>query len=136
MFTLHNHHLSLRHRQDTERRPVFIIALAVMAVGCLVAGFVVYFTGYSHAPWAKDLATIALLTIIVWAAALALRAKVQQAAHYSIDSEFSDSQTAQFHIADGGTGLPVKEPRHRSTGKTLPAAYFDGGSFPSHPWLQ
>jgi hypothetical protein len=105
------------------------------AILYLSVDLVVRFTGYSAASWLEGLEPIAFLVMVIGAAVLALQARVEQAAHAAEDESDHFASPLQFHISDGGAGLPVKQkPQNRNAVAATPAPLFDGGSFPLQFW--
>ncbi|MCG6968414.1 MAG: hypothetical protein LJE85_01475 [Gammaproteobacteria bacterium] len=128
--------LSLRYRSGIVQRTAIPAIPAVVAIVCLFVDFAMRYAGYPYASWMKDLDIIAFIVLVIGAAALALSAKVEQFDHAAKDYDSdSVSPMLRFHIADGGSGLPVKpEEKNRYVITSKPAPFFDGGSFPAQTW--
>jgi hypothetical protein len=131
-----NSNLSPRHRSGAAQRSAVAVLPAVIAIVWLSADFVFRSIGFSETPWMKDVDIIALLVLVVGAATLALQAKVQQVTHSADDFDSEDSTpTPEFHIADGGTRLPVKKTQRGKYVASSPRApLMDGGMFPKQRW--
>ncbi|MGD8938590.1 MAG: hypothetical protein PVJ72_04370 [Gammaproteobacteria bacterium] len=125
----HNQHLAVKH-WSLIPEIVMVLALAWFSFDLAFR-----LDGYQEARWMFDLDMLAVLVLIVGAGFLALRYHAQSAERMADEFEGhknSNPRSQQFHVSDGGMGLPTQKPESDKVGAKKPGAYFDGGTFPSH----
>jgi hypothetical protein len=130
-----SHTSDSRHNQHMAVKSWSLIPEVVMVLALAWFSFDLAFRldGYQETHWMVDLDMLAILVLIVGAGFLALRHHAQSAERMADEFERQKTthlQSQQFHVSDGGMGLPTQKfPRDKHAAKK-PAPYFDGGTFP------